>query len=84
MTETLLSPSNILLFGAVVEDLGNQDASRRSARSGKIRPDRRASSRTDPGQPLTGLKLPVVIDGVTLVSGNNVWSPGRILESSVS
>src|SRR4051794_39906292 len=71
MTETLLSPSNILLFGRVVEDLEIKTPSVEPRVPEKYDRTARVVT-TDPNQALTGLQIPVVIDGVTLVSGNNI------------
>lgn len=67
MTETLLSPSNILLFGRVVEDLRIVDP-KRPARP--LKPD--AKVRAVSEAPETIGNAPPAIDGVTLAADDRV------------
>jgi len=72
MTETLLKPVKHTVVWRGRRRSGNQDASRRRRAFRKNSTGRRASSRTDPGQPLTGLKLPSSSTGSLSSAANNV------------
>lgn len=69
MTETLLSPSNVLLFGRKVEDLRIVRSTKPIPEDAKVLVARVA---TDANIDLTGAGRPTKIDGVTLLAGNKV------------